>query len=110
MFKKIIIEVSKQVPIKWSDTERRKPIKFRKDLEEYGFNVHQISYWKGITTGVGKEFQRKTMLYLTGNPKAITLNVDRESFEKQLEKQTEGDNEALMHLATMVANRITEST
>jgi len=110
MFKKIIIEVSKQVPVKWDDAEKRKPIKFEKQIEEYGFNVHQISYWKGITIGEGKDFQRKTMLYLTGNPKAITLNVDRESFEKQLEKQTAGDNDAIMHLATMVANRITEST
>ena len=110
MFKKITIEVSKQVPVEWSSSDKSKPIKFEKQIEEYGFNVQQISYWKGITIGEGKEFQRLTMLYLNGNPKAIRLNISRESFEQQLEKQTAGDNDAIMHLANMVANRITEST
>lgn len=105
MFKKIVIEVSKRIPIEW-DKEGKSPIKFRTEIEEYGFNVHAISYWKGITSGEGKEYQRKTMLYLTGNPKAITLNIARELFEKQLEEQTKGDNDALMHLATLVSNRL----
>jgi hypothetical protein len=106
MFKKINIEVSKRIPVEWEDQEKKNPTKFRTETEEYGFNVYGISYWKGITTGEGKDFQRKTMLYLTGNPKAITLNIARESFEKQLEEQTKGDHDALMHLAGLVANRI----
>jgi len=102
-YKKVVFEVTQKIPVEWSDKEKKNPIRFNTKLDEYGFNVYNFSYWKGETLMVESEnkkdvISRTTMLYLTGNKKAIKIPLSREEFERQLELQVGNDIEAKTHL------------
>lgn len=101
-FKQINLEVKKRTPVEWDKAGA--PTKWKTEIEEYGFNLYDISYWRGQTIiieedGKKDRVERKTRLYLKGNPKGMELNIPKEEFEAFLKEQVGDDNNALMHLA-----------
>lgn len=113
-FKKINIEIKRSVPLEF-DKETNRATKFKTSIEEVGFNLFNISYWRGETSyeedqnGNLLKTNKNTFLYFQGNPKALCLNMSKEDFEKQLEKEVGDDKEAINHLATKIVEKIDDA-
>jgi len=113
-FKEIKVNVRKTVPVSWNKDEKGKdiksePIEFKTEWEEYGFNLYQISYWRGFVgkdeNGVSGVF---TQMYLAGNPKGIILYCKKEDFEQAIAEQTVGDQLASEKYRTVLATIFTD--
>ena len=113
-FKEIKVKVRKTIPIAWREDEKGKaiksePIDFEVKWDEYGFNLFQISYWRGFVgkdeNGVSGVF---TQMFLAGNPKGIILYCKKEDFEQAIAEQTVGDQLASEKYRTVLATIFTD--
>lgn len=112
-FKKITVKVRKNIPTEWNKDNKgndlkKEPIAFETKWEDYGFNLYQLNHWRGYT---GQDENGKpgifTVIYMNGNPKGLTLGINRESFEAAIAEQTAGDKEAEQKFQIMLAELFT---